>query len=115
MPHTKVMSSAMQRCIDACSECGDACNATVAHCLGLGGEHAEASHIALLLTCADVCETSARAMLRSADASGSVCALCAEICRLCAADCDRFDDEHMAACAETCRHCADSCEQMASA
>lgn len=117
MPHSTSghLSQEMEQCIRNCTTCHEACLRTVAHCLGLGGKHAEASHIALLLSCADICITSARTMLLGSDVHKLTCAACAEICERCAADCERVDpnDAQMKACAETCRRCAESCRRMA--
>lgn len=104
----------MRRCIEECSTCHDVCLATVTHCLQMGGEHAEASHMRLLLDCAQICDTSADFMLRGSELHGETCRACAVVCERCAEACERFnDDEIMAACAEACRRCAESCRQMA--
>lgn len=107
------MSDAMQKCIDACTECEQSCLAAVAHCLELGGKHAENSHIQLLLDCAEMCRTSISSMLRGSQHQPHVCGLCATICTSCAVDCERFaDDDMMRQCAEICRRCAESCQSM---
>jgi hypothetical protein len=109
------LSAEMQRCIDECLHCHATCVATTAHCLALGGEHAEAAHIRLLTDCAEICRTSAGFMLRGSDLHERICAVCADICRRCADDCERVgpDDQMMQDCAAECRRCADSCERMA--
>jgi len=107
------MSEEMQRCIDECTSCHAMCVETVARCLEMGGAHAEAAHIWLLLDCAQICATSADYMLRGSELHGLTCATCAEVCERCARDCDRFDDEFMKRCAEACRRCADACREMA--
>jgi hypothetical protein len=110
------MSEEMQRCIQECSECHRVCVETVSYCLQMGGRHAEASHIRLLLDCAEICQTSANFMLRGSDLHGRTCAVCAEVCERCAEDCEQFgDDAQMKACAEACRRCARSCREMAGA
>jgi hypothetical protein len=121
MPHTAghVMQhgidSAMRSCIEECTGCHNICVETVTHCLEMGGKHAEAALIRLLLDCAEICQTSANFMLRGSDLHGRTCGVCAEVCERCAQDCERFgDDEHTQACAKTCRSCAASCRQMAS-
>ncbi len=88
---------------------------TVTHCLQMGGKHAEAAHIRLLLDCAEICATSANFMLRGSELHARTCAVCAEICERCAEDCERIgpDDEMMQRCAEMCHRCADSCRRMA--
>ena len=119
MPHTTTrgaISKEMQQCIKDCLECYATCEATVQHCLEMGGPHAEARHIGLLLDCAEICRTSADLMLRGSEHSGHVCGVCADICRACEESCRRIgDDEQMRKCAEICRRCAESCQRMARA
>jgi hypothetical protein len=104
----------MNDCIQACTDCHAVCLETISHCLEQGGLHAAHEHIALMATCADICRTSADAMLRGTYAHVHTCRACAEICRLCAESCARMsDDADMQRCAEACRRCAESCERMA--
>ncbi len=105
----------LRECIAACIECGTMCLATVPHCLGMAGAHAEADHIGLLLDCADICQTSANFMVRRSELHARTCGVCAEICADCAADCERLagDDAQMEACGQACRRCADTCRRMA--
>jgi hypothetical protein len=113
MAHT---SPEMKRCIENCHECHDICVQTTQHCLEKGGRHAEASHIRLLLDCAQICQTSEDFMLRGSDLHRLTCGVCAEVCTRCAEDCERMaDDVMMRRCAEVCRRCAESCHQMAGA
>lgn len=108
------ISTAMQSCIDNCSECSNTCLQMVNHCLGLGGRHAEQKHIQLLAVCAEICRTSAAFMSLGSEHYQDTCRICADICEECARDCDRFgDDEHMRECAEVCRRCVESCQEMA--
>lgn len=116
MHHTvhSQMSPEMQDCITNCQDCHSICIETINHCLQMGGEHAEPAHIRLLMDCAQICQTSADFMLRMSDVHPQTCGVCADVCEMCAADCDRFgDDEVMKACADMCRKCAASCRVMA--
>ena len=109
------MSQEMQECIQNCLNCHSVCLQTIPYCLGMGGKHAEASHIRLMLDCEEICQTSANFMLRGSDLHGRTCGVCAEVCERCAQDCDQFgDDPQMKLCADTCRRCAESCRRMAS-
>ena len=56
-------------------------------------------------------------MLRGSDLHGHTCAICAEVCRAFAEDCERLgqNDPQMQQCAHVCRRCAESCEQMVKA
>lgn len=103
----------MQECIDRCQRCQEVCLATTAHCLQLGGRHADPDHISMMLACAEICDTSARFMLLGSTHHARTCDVCADVCEACAADCDRFEDDMMRQCADVCRRCAESCRQMA--
>ncbi len=103
----------MDGCVDSCIECYKVCTETLPHCLELGGRHAEASHITLLLNCARICQLSADFMLTGSPLHVHTCKACAEICQQCADDCASMtDDEQMKRCAEICKRCAESCRQM---
>ena len=107
------MNEEMQQCIKTCWDCHTVCLATVSHCLQMGGRHAEAAQIRLMLDCAEICQTSANFMLRGSNLHSYTCGLCAAICLRCAEDCEQMsDDAQMKACAEVCRRCAESCEKM---
>jgi hypothetical protein len=105
----------MRECIQHCTECHNVCVETLDHELRLGGPHAAADHVRLLLDCAQLCATSDDFMLRGSDLSGRVCGVCAEACDRCAADCERLagDDQLIRRCAEVCRQCAACCRRMA--
>lgn len=111
---TRETTREIHQCIDECTRCHGLCLETAHHCLHLGGEHADAHHIGLLLDCAEICQTSANFMLRGSEHHAHVCAACAEICRACEQTCRSMaDDERMQQCADACRRCAESCERMA--
>ena len=104
----------LRRCIHECDDCHDACAAAVSHCLEMGGRHAAAAHIRLLLDCAEICRTAAGFMLRGSDLHRLTCGVCAQVCERCAASCEALRaDDTMRACAEECRLCAASCREMA--
>ena len=111
------ISADMRDCIELCSNCHDVCLATASHCLGLGGEHASASHIGALLDCAQACDASRDFMLRGSDLHATMCGACADACKRCAESCEAIgpDDDVMRNCAEMCRRCAESCRSMANA
>lgn len=113
MPHQ--ISTDMRQCIDNCTDCHTICVETTAHCLEMGGKHAEAGHIRTLLDCAQTCAASADFMLRGSDLHPQMCGVCADACERCAESCERLadGDEVMQRCAETCRRCAESCRRMA--
>ena len=104
----------IRQCIDLCIECHRVCLETVSHCLKEGGKHAEATHIVLLMDCAQICATSADFMLRGSARHKATCRACAEICDACGRNCESMDDDaQMKRCADICRRCAESCRSMA--
>lgn len=108
------INSEMPQCIQTCLDCHSTCLNTITYCLQQGGQHADSAHIALMLDCAEICQTSANFMLRNSALHMRTCGVCAEVCDMCAMDCQRFaNDQQMQACAEMCRRCAASCRQMA--
>lgn len=110
------MNEEMRRCLQLCQDCHAFCLQMIGHCLSLGRRHAAPDHIRLLMDCAQICTTTADYMARGSSFHDRTCGLCAEICRLCADNCDRTagDDQMVEQCAELCRRCAESCAGMAS-
>lgn len=106
------ISPEMKACIDKCLACYKECLSTAMnHCLELGGENTKPSHFRLMMACAEICRSSAHFMLMNSEHHKHVCKECAEICRLCAADCDRIGG--MDDCVTLCRECSHSCAAMA--
>lgn len=105
----------LKECLRHCQQCHAVCTKTAQHCLSMGGKHAEANHIRLLLDCAQICAISADFMLRGSPEHPRTCGICADICTACADACERIgrEDAMMAECAKMCRECAKSCQQMA--
>jgi hypothetical protein len=100
-------------CIDSCLRSHGMCIETARYCTEKGGLHAAAVHLALLLDCAEICQTAANSLLRSSPQHGVICNACAQLCDACAKDCESFaGDEQMARCASTCRNCARDCRDM---
>jgi hypothetical protein len=105
-------SPEMQSCIDTCLACYQTClGEAMNHCLEAGGRHTEPEHLRVMLTCAEMCRTSAHAMLIGTQLHQHTCRACAEICEACAASCEAVGE--MEACVAACRRCAESCRQMA--
>ena len=103
---------AMQECIQACQDCHSEClRHATQHCLEVGGAHVEPKHFGLMLSCTEICQTSANMMLMGAAHHREVCGVCASICDACAASCEKLDD--MESCVQACRRCAESCRKMA--
>lgn len=115
MSHAGHMQSAMpgmDECIDLCLECHKVClREAMQHCLEVGGEHVAPEHFRLMITCAQICQTSTDFMLAGSMQHQQVCSVCATLCEQCAQSCRQLDGMEM--CAETCERCAESCRQMA--
>ena len=112
MPQLDQLNEEMRNCAELCTDCSDTCTETMAHCLTLGGMHAERNHITLLALCADTCATSAKALFLGSPLHQHTCRACAAVCEACADDCARMEEEFMQECAEICRACAESCREM---
>ncbi|RTM09261.1 MAG: four-helix bundle copper-binding protein [Hyphomicrobiales bacterium] len=107
------VSPEMRACIDECLRCYSICLSTaMGHCLEAGRTHVEKKHFTLMMSCAEICRTSAHFMLLGSEHHAHICGECAEICAQCADDCDRLGN--MPECVEACRRCAESCRKMAS-
>lgn len=105
------LGGALQACIDECLRCYTICKReAMNHCLETGGKHVEPDHFRLMITCAEICRTSADFMLSGSDLHGHVCAACAEVCAACATSCKRLGG--MEECGEACARCATSCFRM---
>src|SRR5687767_13759412 len=115
MPHTNQMTPEISECIQNCLHCHAICKETIVHCLMMGGKHSAIEHQKLLADCAQACIVSADFMLRMSDYHPHFCRVCADICKACAASCERLGqgDETMRKCADMCRRCAESCRNMA--
>jgi len=108
------LGAELQECINDCLSCHGVCLETLTYCAQKGGKHAAAEHLALLLDCAEACQTAANFMCRGSQLHGRYCGVCAEVGRRCAESCERFgEDAPMKACADACRRCAESCQRMA--
>jgi hypothetical protein len=94
-----------------CQSCQVACLQTVAHCLEVGGSHANPELLQRLADTAEFCAVSASFLARGSDAFEGICAVCADLCERCAQDCEGFGDEQMKSCAAACRACSDACRQ----
>ncbi|GLC28214.1 hypothetical protein rosag_47270 [Roseisolibacter agri] len=110
------MTPAMRTSVAACTACRDACLVAVAHSVERGGDLAAPAHVAVLLDCAVLCETTAAYLLRGSPRHARLCAVCASVCRDCEASCLALSaGETLRRCADACRICAEACEQTAAA
>ena len=103
----------LEDCIKDCLDSHGMCLATARYCMEKGGNHVSAAHLALLLDCAEMCQTTANSLLRRSPQHTVVCDACARLCDACARECEAMPaDKRMQQCAATCRTCAQSCRHM---
>ena len=103
----------LQECVQSCLKSHSMCLETAWY-VTQRGPAIPAAHMALLLDCAEMCQTTANSLLRRSPQHAVVCDACARLCDACAQDCERVAaDEQMRQCAATCRECAKSCRDMA--
>lgn len=114
MPGMAAGPMTAQSCIDSCWRSHVMCLETARYCLEKGGTHATPAHQGLLADCAEICQTTANALIRRSSQHAAFCKACAEVCDACAQQCETFaNDPRMATCARTCRDCANHCRAMA--
>ena|SRR5438128_8695602 len=107
-----VMTEEYVSAVDACIQCAQECEACASACLNEGEVTMLAECIRLNRDCAEICWTTAAFMSRDSRFSDNLCALCAEICDVCSAECAQHAYDHCQRCAEACASCAEECRQM---
>jgi hypothetical protein len=100
-------------CLDACSECEQACEACAYGCCMGSAEMVACGQ--LCLDCAAISRLCQTLLERGSAWATKVCELCAEICEACAAECAKHEDEACRRCAEACQRCVRECRAMVSA
>lgn len=107
--------SADLECAKVCGECALACDNCAAHCAKLLSD-GKKEHLRTLQTCQDCaafCGTAACITAKAGPFSDLICSSCAEACKRCGDDCDKFkSDPIMKKCAEECRKCEKTCRDM---
>ena len=105
------LQSDRDECIEDCLDCYRSCTETaMTHCLQAGGEHVEPEHFRLMLNCAQICRTTADFLLSDSDFDARICALCEEVCEVCADSCRTIGG--MDDCVQACEMSAESCAAM---
>lgn len=101
-------STQVRSAMEALQRCHTICLATaMTHCLDAEGPHRKPQHIRLMLDCAAACSFAADLLAHKSQFHNGVCALCADICETCAADCEKLGQ--MEQCVSACREVADQC------
>lgn len=104
-----------QKCIDACAKCAQACFECLKACMNESDAAARKACMGMLLECALICQQAVAYMSMDAQYAMDLCKLCAAICDKCAQECDMFKDDHCKKCTDICRQCANECHMMAGA
>jgi hypothetical protein len=100
-------------CIAACNACADACDHCAAACLREDDVKMMTRCVALDMDCAAICRLAAGYMARGSELAQRICAMCADVCEACGAECAKHSHSHCQDCAQACRHCASECRRMA--
>jgi len=108
--HHPFRTPEMQECIANCLDCSKECENCAAMCVGMPGME---ECVRACMDCATTCQSCVSLMCRESPLHGHMCGVCAEACTRCAAECEKFEDEHCERCAVACRKCTDSCARMA--
>ena len=100
-PHAELIQTLID-CARNCERCAKACLdednvQMMAHCIELDRD------------CADMCFQGARYLERDAEIAHKFLLVCEEMCRICAEECGKHEDEHCKACAQSCLKCAEAC------
>lgn len=111
---------ALVTCINSCYECAQTCTACADACLAENQVSNLRRCIRLNLDCADICDTTGRALSRQTEPEWSLLRTqleaCAEACQVCGDECEQHADkhEHCRVCMEACRRCEESCNNLLS-
>lgn len=96
-------------CAQICASCADACLGETEHLANLR------RCLRLNLDCTDVCQATARLVVRQTETPNELIHAqlhaCVLACQLCADECETHAamHDHCRVCAETCRHCQERC------
>ncbi|MHB1353953.1 MAG: four-helix bundle copper-binding protein [Thiobacillus sp.] len=107
------MHTEFASCIQACDECAAACDHCATACLQEADPKPMARCVALDIDCAAICRLASGYMARGSVFARRMCAICAEVCEACGAECAKHPHGHCQACAQACRRCVEACRRMA--
>ena len=109
---TQHLTAEMERCIRECIACYEVCLETaVNHQLGLAEMELDPAHLRLLISCAEICQTTTRVMMTGSPLHKPAARICAKLCRRCAAVSERCAGTER--CAQAARACAEWCQRIA--
>jgi hypothetical protein len=97
--------------LNALHACASACNYCTTACLGEADVKMMADCIRLDIDCAAICSLTANFIARGSVHGKHLLRECAELCGLCAAECEKHSKmQHCADCAKACRECEQACK-----
>lgn len=109
MHHQPATDPVHEACLRACQDCAAACLQCATACLYEADPKPMAHCIAVDLECADIFQLAAASIARGGEHMHAICALRAQACRGCVAECGRHDMDHCKRCAAACERCVEAC------
>ena len=79
----------MDECILNCLSCFKICEETLTRCFTETG-HKDSNHLALLMACSEICNTSSKFMLLNSKFHSDICGVCSKVCKECADSCSEM-------------------------
>lgn len=101
-----------EACILACRKCANECEQTALACSLSPKVNTLAKCLEMAIYCADMCRLTTAFIQRSELHAGRFSALCAEVCDICAAECEKYNETACRQCAQVCRECAAACRKI---
>jgi hypothetical protein len=104
-----------EECAKACNACQLECDQCATHCAQLivAGKKEPQTTLHPCLDCATHCSAAARIVAQRGPFSDTICTACAEACKRCGDQCNKFrDDPVMKQCADECYRCEKACRDM---
>jgi hypothetical protein len=115
---TNIEMKDVTSCIEACRECSVVCTSCADACLGENDIQMLVGCIRLDLDCADICETTAKILMRQTETNVQLLRSQLETTviasRNCAEECEQHAEmhRHCRICASACRSCEQACQQL---
>jgi hypothetical protein len=102
----------IKRGVDTCLDCIKACEKCAIYGLAYPGLQ---ECVKLAQECANICLIFAQFIQKDSDFSLQLCSICADLCYVCAAECDKHtENESCLECARASRRCGDLCRKLIS-
>jgi hypothetical protein len=109
--NSKLFNESSQPVVQQLLECAIACEHCATSCLNEEKVEMMTRCIELDRDCADTCLHTAKLVTRGSEIADVILAACEKICRLCAEECKKHNNDHCQLCAEICDRCAQACHE----